>query len=235
MSPDSGSPVRTLLKGDQMNFSIIVPTKGRPTLDRTIRSILHQMGPEDEMILVADGEEAYDKMWAVINPHIHIDQTRNIHLAKTNDVTKNNGASQRDLGMKTARGDVLLFMDDDDIYVRRAFRMMRESMISDWAIPHIFRMAAGGGGGYHTEVHNFTGVLWTDQALRFGNIGTPMVTVPNLRNLPKWAGFGKNSHDYEFIVDLVTNYFGGEVRWHEQITSIIRPTKEEVEQEVPSE
>jgi glycosyltransferase involved in cell wall biosynthesis len=214
-----------------MKLSIIVPTKGRSTLGRTLDSIIHQMAPEDEVLVVTDGPIRHvDDM---VKHYDEMSPAGAIRLFGTDKVTADNGGSQRDLAIQYASGDVLLFMDDDDIYTRSAFATIRTAISDNWGVPHIFRMYAGGGGGAGTDVHNFLGALWRTEKLEYGNVGTPMIVVPRLASMPTWAAYHKNSHDFGFIHEIITRRYNGLVVWHPEIIAIIRPTPAEVDREIP--
>jgi glycosyltransferase involved in cell wall biosynthesis len=203
-----------------MKLSVIVPTLGRQTLPRTLDSIVWQLNPGDELLVVSDGwiSHVADQV-SHYQSHEHPYYV-SYHRGPT---TMNNGASQRDLGIERALGDVLLFMDDDDIYARGALESIRLRIKDSYGMPHIFQMRYGNQGG----------VLWREPKFEFGNVGTPMFTVPRLPSLPKWASYPKNAHDFHFINDVVNKMFGGHVGWHNIVTSIIRPSAEEAEREIP--
>ena len=88
-----------------MKISVIIPTYNRKhTLNRAIHSVLSQTSQPREIIAVDDGSTDGTKEWlAKMYPAI-----RYIHQS-------NSGVSAaRNVGIKTAQGDWLAFLDSDD-------------------------------------------------------------------------------------------------------------------------
>jgi Rad3-related DNA helicase len=76
-------------------------------------------------------------------------------------------------------------MDDDDVFTPDALAAIRGGIAEHPERVLLFRM------------DNYGTLLWRDRAIRYGNVGTPMVVVPNNpARLASWR-FG----DYEFIRD----------------------------------
>ena len=91
-------------------YSVIIPCyKAATTLPDTVRSVLSQTMSDYEILLVIDGcpngtlEVA--QSLAKTDPRIHV-------------IPKENGgvSSARNIGIKAARGDVIAFLDSDDIW-----------------------------------------------------------------------------------------------------------------------
>src|SRR5262245_60390730 len=133
-------------------FSIIVPTCGRPSLQFTLQSIRNQeLLAGDEILLVTDGAHP---VAAELFRRSNL-PGRCIQTERTDDF----GGSQRNLGMRLARGDYLLFMDDDDKYTANAFALIRAALQTAPSRPHLFRM--------RYAVNN--AILWTAPTLALGN------------------------------------------------------------------
>lgn len=95
-----------------MSLSIIVPTKGRWTLERTLDSIRPQLAPDDELIVVHKEE-------VVLDPSL------------------GRGGAEKVEGAARATRTHLAFMDDDDIYLPGALEAMRTHATD---VPVVFRM-----------------------------------------------------------------------------------------------
>lgn len=113
----------------------------------------------------------------------------------------------RDHGIAQASGDWILFMDDDDRYAPGVFDWIRDELTPGW---HIFRMR------YTNGI-----TLWTDPSIHMGNVGTPMLVVPNRPDLPRWAAVDVYEGDFHFAV--ACQQLMGEPVWHEQVIAEIRP------------
>ena len=127
-------------------FSIVVPSNGRPSLQRTLASIASQVRPGDEvMVLVND---AWD--W---------------------------GNSARQEGQEKAKGDYVVFCDDDDVFVPGAFETMRRWAAENPGRIGIFRRKAD---AWPTQ--------WQEPVLRPGNVQSSNFLVPNVRGkLGRWG------------------------------------------------
>lgn len=92
-----------------MQFSIIVPIYNvRNYVESCIQSILNQTFQDFEIILVNDGST--DHVENVLFPYIK--NNLNIHYIKK----ENGGLSEaRNVGIKKAQGDYILFIDSDDV------------------------------------------------------------------------------------------------------------------------
>lgn len=118
-----------------------------------------------------------------------------------------NSNGLRDQGIAKASGDWILFMDDDDRFVPGVFDWLRDLLTPGW---HIFRMR------YRNGL-----TLWTDPSIHMGNVGTPMIVVPNRPDLPRWADHDVYEGDFHFAV--ACRELLGEPTWHEQVIAEIRP------------
>jgi len=149
-----------------MRLSVIVPTLGRPTLQRTLESIAPQVIHGDEVIVVSDGpipgvQEIVTSMGACFR-----------YLE--GPLTRQWGHEQRNAGMRVASGDYLAFIDDDDWYVIEAFSAVRETIGAEREKLFLFRIEYMGR------------LIWSTREVVAENICTTIALVPNRRDLPRW-------------------------------------------------
>lgn len=177
-----------------MTVSFIVPTLGRSSLTRTLRSI--ETLPGDEILLIGDASLG-------LHPYsVHRPEIRVIDCRPGNDW----GSTERNFATPLARGEYLSFMDDDDAYAPGA-RAALESAAN--GKPSIFRMRYANGQ-----------TLWTDPEIRCGNVGTPMVFVPNaLDRLGLWGPNVGGDTDFMFRMKWEPH----EITWREEVIALIRP------------
>lgn len=190
----------------QASISVIVPTIGRATLAATLDSIQKQMFAEDEVVVVGDTLSYWE------DPKISL-SNRRLTFAEVEGGDRGNAARIR--GMELATGTHLAFMDDDDAYIAGAFQAMHEYAQPDRIT--IFRM----------RHHPWQVIIpfeneWGN--LKFGNVGTPCILVPNIPDkLGTWAPWdGAAGSDFRFISETCEK-LGTSPVWRREITSIVRP------------
>ncbi|AUI70198.1 glycosyltransferase [Beggiatoa leptomitoformis] len=92
-----------------LRLSIIIRTKDRPQLlTRSLRSLTEQKRRPDEIIVVNDGGVALDDVIA---------QFPDLNLHLINHATSQGRAKAGNIGVLAAQGDMIGFLDDDDIYL----------------------------------------------------------------------------------------------------------------------
>jgi hypothetical protein len=111
--------------------------------------------------------------------------------------------------MTRARGDYLLFMDDDDCYTPGALDTIRSAIDNEPGRIHVFKMR------YSTGRE-----LWDIPKLSEGNVGTPMFAVPRDHRLGSWPGSPVGDH--KFIASTAANHEEPPV-FHEEVVALIRP------------
>jgi GT2 family glycosyltransferase len=180
-----------------VGLSVVIPTLGRPSLERTLASC----SDADEIVVVLD--TAKGGSLPSLPPNA-------VSLEGYFGVT--GGHAGRQAGIQVASQSHLAFMDDDDVYTPGAIALMRNAAAD---VPVIFRMD-----------HYNHGVLWREPEIRFGNVSTQMYVVPNEpARLGTWEphvpGLPEPGGDYTFIKE--TCEMMGEPIWREEIISVLRP------------
>ena len=182
-----------------MRLSVITPTIGRQTLYRTLASIAPQLRDGDEHLVIGDGEQpaaaAICREFAV--------------SCHAGPVSGSYGTAQRDYGASIARGDWLLFCDDDDTYTPDALDNVRRAIADNPDTPHIFRM----------QRPRWADTLWAVPAVFEGNVGTPMIVTPRYDDMPLWVDdLSSYTADHRFI-KRITDAHG--VVWREEVICIV--------------
>lgn len=178
----------------KIRLSIIIPTCGRDTLERTLSSVFAGgYSKSDEVIVVEDGPQPnakriVDKFQSKITiSYLHSPQDSWY------------GNAQRNIGMKAAKGSHLLFIDDDDEYTRDAICTIRAAINQNSQNIIIFRMVAKDGR-----------LIWNDKSIRLANVSTQMFVVPNIQSLLGIWGQGiprgKNGGDFAFLKTTVNRW-----------------------------
>jgi len=128
------------------------------------------------------------------------------------------GHSQLNFTMPYARGDYILFNDDDDVFTPTAMDAVRK--VAD-SLPEprvlIFRFMT-----------HFRQVTWTDYTLREGTIGGHNLVIPTV---PERFGVWNEHYagDHSFVLETVTKWrkAGVEPVWRTEILQYARPTEAE--------
>ncbi len=93
-----------------MKFSVIIPTYSRPELlEKALTSVSNQSYKHYEIIVVNDNPADKFKIDAIASKHI---QTKVIHHSKPKG-----GNAARNSGIVQAEGELIAFLDDDDIWL----------------------------------------------------------------------------------------------------------------------
>jgi len=125
------------------------------------------------------------------------------------------GHKARNHLMRAARGDYLLFMDDDDAYVPGALDVVRAAVEQDKTAGqrmHLFRMQYANGAQ-----------LWADPTVRLGNVSTQMVVVPwGVTRMFASCRWNEDLYegDYHFIAACADRV---PTAWHEEVIALVRP------------
>lgn len=197
-------------------ISVIVPTQGKPTLERMLDSVRDQLLPGDEVIVVVDTFEM---------PHHEFQDIRQRaesygpgFMAFPHDAGHHDwGHSQINYGLTLAEGDYIHANDDDDIYLPGALAVMREAIVAHPGRVFLFRFRSYLGGM----------VFWLQPGLvRQGCIGGHCLLQPNLPGkCGQWGAHYEG--DYTGIVDTLSRHEEPPV-WVDHVIACQRPRAEEV-------
>lgn len=192
-------------------ISIIIPTQGRPTLERTLVSVRGQLLPGDEIVLVVDAFEMPTETLREIVGRAGGDEQ--IRVIAHNAERHSHGHDQINVGMEMATGDYLSFQDDDDVYADGALAHMREAATAHPGRPLLFRFRSHLGGT----------VFWLQPGLvQQACIGGHCLVTPNdPARLGEWGAHYEG--DFSMIVETLEKWKPVEPVWCTPIIAIARP------------
>jgi glycosyltransferase involved in cell wall biosynthesis len=191
-------------------ISIIVPTIGRPTLQRTLHSIIRQTSDLDQIVVVFDGHD-YD-----LQPAFDILALANCEFAVASiEQLGEWGHPARNYALDNiVTRTRVMTMDDDDIYLPGAFGMIREALDAHPPAVHVFGCRWGPG-------HEAAGtVLPRGRGLLRGEIATPMIVAPTCL-----ARYGA-AYDGDWTYAQALASIFGEEHWHwhpDKVICEVRP------------
>jgi hypothetical protein len=195
------------------SISLLIPTAGRWELECALSSVVLQLAPEDEVIVIGD---------TLDDPLLHSQaivasfgpQFRWIEYP---DVEHTFGHAQLNAGIAVARGDVIHCNDDDDIWADDALISMRRAATQFPGRPLLFRFISR----HHlTAFWDRYGVLAQD------HVGGHCLVAPNIPG--KMGVWGRHYQgDFEYVLDTVTRQGGVEnVIWRDELIAVARPGAE---------
>lgn len=183
-------------------ISIITPTIGRDSLGVMLRKLLPQLSQGDEVLIVGDGPQPNAKKIVnlLADPLVRYWEHGPIW---------NYGNPQRNLAIAEAKGDYLMFIDDDDQPCPGAIDAVRRAATEFPGRPFMFKMQHPGC------------VLWIEPVLRIGQVSGQMFVPPNVKGrIGTWSG--KYEADFDFMRSTLALYPDGErsIVWREDLTVI---------------
>ncbi|MEX0727030.1 MAG: glycosyltransferase family A protein [Planctomycetaceae bacterium] len=183
-------------------ISVITPTLGRATLVRTMQSVLPQLGPADEWLIVGDGSRP------AARELLERTGERRITYFESTDARSAYGNAQRNAAMRRAQNEFLVFVDDDDELLPGALAAVRRE--GTHRLPMMFRM------NYRPR----NAILWRVPLLREANVGGGMFVTPNRRDrLADWPiyddrhSLGYGASDFQFIQRTLALWPANSLRW----------------------
>jgi len=189
-------------------FSVVLPVyNAAPHLAATIRSILNQSDGEFELIIIDDGST--DESLSIMLPFA--DQDNRIKLISQN----NQGVSSaRNLGIEMAKGQMVAFIDSDDLWrseklaIHRAFHIQNEHLAGSFAkIAFIDNDATD---GYQARTYSTVepGPISVDKVIAENPTCTTSNLVVAKRTIDQIGGFlaGMSyAEDQEWLARIVSN------------------------------
>lgn len=122
------------------------------------------------------------------------------------------GHATRNRVMSRAVGSHLWFMDDDDVPAEGALDVIRNRVAEAPGLVHIFKMQMNDGQ-----------LIWEEPVACVGNVGTPMMVVPNN---PGELGVWDETcceGDGEFLMDTIARRNNQPPVFHPEVVALIRP------------
>lgn len=167
-------------------ISFIVATIGRPSLADTLASI--DLWPGDELIVIGAVADRVDGAVRFVSSPPGGDW----------------GSTERNIATPLAKGRYLAHIDDDDVYAPGHRALMDAAMREAPDRLAIFKMRYPNG---------YT--LWKEPAIRWGNVGTPMLFMPNIpAQLGRW-GEAQDCGDLRFMQTM--KFPAHEIAWRSAV------------------
>jgi glycosyltransferase involved in cell wall biosynthesis len=118
------------------------------------------------------------------------------------------GNLERKEGIAKAKADYIAFIDDDDYYVTGHRKIMELAIRENSGKPNLFRMRYPNGK-----------ILWESRRMTPGNIGSPMILVPNQKEMFYKFQFPGNTNmgDYYFAA----RWKFPKTIWREEIIALL--------------
>jgi glycosyltransferase involved in cell wall biosynthesis len=185
-------------------LTIIVPTVGRPSLEKTLDSIASQIRRFDQVFVVGDG--IYPESRKLVQKY----GVQYAYFELPDGPHHDWGARARNFGIEIAKKAYIAFMDDDDHYLPWAFEIIKEAVHRFPGHPFIFRMQ-------HEEQ-----TIWKTTELSVGNVSSQMIIVPNdQKKLGRFSD--RYEGDFDFIKSTADFYSpeGNPFIWSEDVISVL--------------
>jgi hypothetical protein len=180
---------------DTITLSIIIPTIGRESLNRTLGSLVDQgLTEKDEILVVSDNIPltTISDSWELLRQKLSL--PIKFLSAPKPECNGDYGASARKHGLSVANASHIYYLDDDDECLPSGIANIRKAVVLNRHLPHLFRM-----------VHLKTTTLWNRYDVACGNISTQMFVHPNdPRMTGIWTPCGTG--DFDFISSTVRLY-----------------------------
>jgi glycosyltransferase involved in cell wall biosynthesis len=119
------------------------------------------------------------------------------------------GNAERQEGMDKAKCDYLAFIDDDDVYVEGAREIMDKAIKKNINnFPILFKMKYPNGL-----------ILWEKKWVKNGNVGCPMILVPNNKEMLHWWEQDVSWADFQFINRW--HWHAKDIQWRDEVIALL--------------
>lgn len=188
-----------LLDRSRTSLSVVIPTLGRKSLLKVFKSLYGQLGVDDEILIIADGNEAGSRVESMLRSWLAEDPR--IRLEIYHDERSAVGNAQRNYGQSIAKGDWVWFVDDDDRPAIEALETII-SRVRTTNVPTIFRI-------------NHLGIpIWRMKEVALGNVSSQSLVVPNSPMIPRFPITDNYAADFDWIKSVSDAV---EVDWCEDV------------------
>lgn len=200
-------------------LAIGITTIGRETLRRTICAVLAQdIRPTDDVLVVHDGpsEKWVSELIESLGPPWRLVHTPRLNSGARAEYGCGCGSGARQRCIEEARGDVLVWMEDDDVFTDGAIRAIRRRVQENPGKPLIFRFMV------YSQI-----LLWDmlgKGIIRENFISGQQLVAPNIEGrLGRCTD--RPLYDHDFIRSTVHSYPNKErdVVWCDEIIGLWRP------------
>lgn len=191
--------------GKRPTITLIIPTIGRPTLARALRSVRDQEWiAGDEVLLVGDGHvPSAASLWDQFSlPGRYLEVP---------GPSKDWGHTPRNLIMSEAKAEYIAALDDDDELATGAIATIRAALSRNPGRPHMFRM----------DGDPIVGTVWKTREVKLRNVGTPMFVLPT--HGPRAKYLPVHGGDHAFMWDTLAMWPPNSLVWREEIICHVRP------------
>jgi glycosyltransferase involved in cell wall biosynthesis len=191
-------------------LGIFIPTYGRETLRRCLDSVMPQLLPGDDVLVVGDVRDGplpvTEAIVAAYGPPVR-------YLPFT-DGQMSWGHAQCDYAQTQLSTDWLFGQDDDDVFTPDAFAAIRDTIVNlDRPRPLLFRFLT-----------HFGLTVWLQRGLVMqGAIGGHCLVQPNI---PGKVGYRRATHyegDFAWIRNTLTNWYPVAPEWVDFVIGRARP------------
>jgi Glycosyl transferase family 2 len=203
-------------------LSVIVPTVGRPSLERTVRSLLAQgEWLPYEVVLVGDTHAGTWDAGLPLARDLALQRPERLRYVGHDGGVHAWGHPQRNHGATVARGDYLWWVGDDDVALPGAFRAIARALAAREHDPRVFLFR---------WIAPWKMVLW-HTAGHLGDepgfIDAECIVCPNdPAKLGTWTH--RYQGDYDFILETIGRWGGpGRVVWQPEVIAQAQPPEAE--------